>query len=401
MNVLFLSLLDFDDINQSNIYTDLLCEFVKNGHFVYAISPVEKRNNREVLSKKHDMYQIIKPCVGNITNTPIVEKGLALLQFSSEIIQCIKKEIREAEIDLFLLATPPVTNDAIIKYVKMSYKARIYLLLKDIWPGNIFKVKLPGGIVTQTCVHIFFRKHEKKLYKLSDYIGCMSPANVKYVLKNNPGLDASKIHINPNSIRPKTICVSKDERKRIREKYMIPNDKICLVYGGTLGPGQDIYNVIDCLRKCKDVDCHFFIAGRGIQASLLEDYIANEKPTNVTYTSWIPKEEYRQVLAACDVGLVFLRYNSNTPSFPSRLLSYMEVGIPVISCTSVASDMNKVIESGKFGWGSYSNNPDSFYDAVSKCLSSDIIEYGSNSRRYLEEHYTSDISYRIIVESIS
>lgn len=401
MNVLFLSLLDFDDINQSGIYTDVLREFIKNGHYVYAISPVEKRNKREIHYEKHDGYQIVKPCVGNITNTPIFEKGLSLLRFSREIIQCIKKEIGEAEINLFILATPPVTNDVIINFVKRTYKSKIYLLLKDIWPGNIFKVKLPGGIFTQTCVHLFFRKHERRLYELSDYIGCMSPANMEYVLKNNHWLDPQKVHINPNSICPEDVHIAKHEKNQIREKYNIPIDKICFVYGGTLGPGQDIQNVINCLRKCNNADYHFFIAGRGIQEKLVTDYIKDEKPENVTYSPWIPKEEYKRVLAACDVGLVFLRYNSNTPSFPSRILSYMEIGLPIISCTSAVSDMNRIIEEGGFGWGSYSNNPDSFYDAINKCLSSDIQTFGQASRKYLMDNYTSEISYSIIMDSYS
>ncbi len=42
MNVLFLKLSGFESLKERGIYTDLLREFVKNGHFVYAVSPVEK-----------------------------------------------------------------------------------------------------------------------------------------------------------------------------------------------------------------------------------------------------------------------------------------------------------------------------------------------------------------------
>lgn len=397
MNVLFLSLLDYDCLEQSNIYTDVLMEFVKNGHFVYAISPIEYRNRRKLIINNHIGYQIIKPCVGNITNTPVFEKGTALFKFSKQIIHCIEKEIGDKQIDLFIVATPPVTNDIVIKYVKKKYQAKIYLLLKDIWPGNIFKVRLPGGIITQMIVHIFFRKHEKCLYRISDYIGCMSLANVEYVLKNNLDLPPEKVHINPNSIKPKKNNISLEEKQQIRKKYHIPENKLCFVYGGTLGPGQDIKNVVKCLKKCKKLDCHFLIVGRGMEATLITEYIETEQPENVTYSPWIPKDEYKRVLAACDVGLVFLRYNSNTPSFPSRILSYMELGLPIISCTSKVSDLNRVIEEGKFGWGSFSNDPNSFYYAVCRCMGSDLNAYKKRSRKYLEENYTAEKSYNIII----
>lgn len=400
MNVLFLSLLDFDSISQENIYTDVLREFVSNGHFVYVISPVEKRNHREIKKVESTGYKIIKPSVGNITDTPVFEKGVSLLRFSSQIISCIEKHINGSPIDLFLVATPPVTNDVIIKYIKKKYRARVYLMLKDIWPGNIFKVPLPGGVITQTGVHLFFRHHEKKLYALSDYIGCMSPANVKYVLENNPGLKPGKVHVNPNSISPVRVNVSDEEKRLLRKKYGIPNDRRCLVYGGTLGPGQDISNVVACLRACKDLDCFFFIAGRGVQEDLIKDYIEKEHPNNVGYSPWIAKEEYKKVVASCDIGLVFLRYNSNTPSFPSRILTYMEQGLPVITCTSAVSDMNETVESGAFGWGAFSNDPNSFYKAVVQCLAANLELYRTNSIKYLDDNYLSKMSYNIIMNKL-
>lgn len=58
MNVLFLTLLDFNSIDEHNIYTDLLREFVKHGHEVYVISPVERRKNRKqnCLGEKKQQY---------------------------------------------------------------------------------------------------------------------------------------------------------------------------------------------------------------------------------------------------------------------------------------------------------------------------------------------------------
>lgn len=43
MNILFLTVVEFDNIDEHGIYTDLLREFVKRGHKVYAVSPVERR----------------------------------------------------------------------------------------------------------------------------------------------------------------------------------------------------------------------------------------------------------------------------------------------------------------------------------------------------------------------
>lgn len=398
MNVLFLSLADFNSLDQPGIYTDLLREFVRQGHKVIAISPIQKRNNRTVDNLSEDNCRIIKPLIGNITDTPFFEKAVSLLSVERLFINCIKDNIGDATIDLFIVATPPVTNDVVINYVKTKYKSKVYLLLKDIWPGNIFKVKMPGGIFTKTFVHLFFKRHEKKLYSLCDQIGCMSQANVDYVIAHTKGLVSSKVHINPNSINPAPVKeIGIRERNEIRSQFGIPADKICFIYGGTLGPGQDINNVVECLRLCEHLDCHFMVVGRGLQQEVIKKYIESEKPRNVSFADWIPKEQYEVLLRACDVGLIFLRYNSNTPSFPSRLLSYMEARLPIVSCVSSVTDLNEVVEAGKFGWGSYSNSPESFFEAVEKCLLSDLNQYKMNSRCYLEENYTVSKSYDIIM----
>lgn len=46
MNLLFLTLLDFDSINEHNIYTDLLREFCNYGHKMYVIAPIEHRSGK-------------------------------------------------------------------------------------------------------------------------------------------------------------------------------------------------------------------------------------------------------------------------------------------------------------------------------------------------------------------
>jgi hypothetical protein len=49
-------------------------------------------------------------------------------------------------------------------------------------------------------IYKYFRKKEEELYKISDYIGCLSKANVKFILNNNNFIKTEKIEINPNTI---------------------------------------------------------------------------------------------------------------------------------------------------------------------------------------------------------
>ena len=86
-----------------------------------------------------------------------------------------------------------------IRFLKERDHCATYLLLKDIFPQNAVDIGLmkEGGFVYKR-----FRGKEKLLYALSDRIGCMSPANVEYLLAHNPEIAPEKVHVNPNSICP-------------------------------------------------------------------------------------------------------------------------------------------------------------------------------------------------------
>ena len=47
MNVLFLSLGKYWSMKESEGYTDLLREFIRNGHKIYVLSPIERREGKK------------------------------------------------------------------------------------------------------------------------------------------------------------------------------------------------------------------------------------------------------------------------------------------------------------------------------------------------------------------
>ena len=93
-----------------------------------------------------------------------------------------------------------------------------YLLLKDIFPQNAVDL----GMLTKDGLKGFlyrsFREKEKDLYRISDYIGCMSPANVRYVIEHNPEVDPAIVEIAPNSYDvPSEIPVEYKDTAHIRQ----------------------------------------------------------------------------------------------------------------------------------------------------------------------------------------
>lgn len=392
MNVLFISSVEYNDLSSHNIYTDLLREFVKNEWNVFALSPRSDVSEPEMTSG--DKYTIFRPLIIKMQKVGHLKKAISLLTIESIYKRAIDKYVGSNSLDLVLYATPPVNIVGVVEYVKRKHKAKTYLLLKDIWPDGIADL---GAIKRGGLIYRYFRNLEKRLYAVSDRIGCMSPANVEYVLKHNPEVEASKVEVCPNCIEVQDVSVTAEEREQLRRKYGIPLDKKVFVYGGNLGKPQGVPFIIDCLRACQDIDdAFFFIVGSGTDYCLLDGFVKAEKPKNVRLLPSLPKDEYDHMLAACDVGLIFLDHRFTIPNFPSRLLSYMQAGLPVLACTDTATDIGKVITEGGFGWWCESNDAEGFVERVKQCLNDRFNNERQSALDVLREEYCVSDSYKVI-----
>ena len=401
MNVLFLTLVEFETLQDRNIYTDLLREFVKNGHRVYAISPAEKRKHIETHLVKEENTVILRLQIGNTQKTNIIEKGISTVLIEPTYKKAIKKFFSNVKFDLILYSTPPITLVSAIEYVKKRDNAKTYLLLKDIFPQNAVDIGMMSTTGIRGLLYRHFRRQEKRLYGISDKIGCMSQANVDYVIKHNPEVDVKKVEVCPNSIEVVDKSVNESTREQIRMKYGIPLDKKVFVYGGNLGKPQGIPFFIECVKKCRDIEgVFFFIIGDGTEYGMIEDYARTSRQENMKLMKSLPKEDYDSMVGACDVGMIFLDHRFTIPNFPSRLLSYMQAKLPVLAVTDINTDIGDVIDKGRFGWWSESDDAYSVSQLISSIKDENYFEKGNNGFQYLKQNYsakkTADIIIRII-----
>ena len=398
MNVLFLTLLNFESLQERTIYTDLLREFVKNGHNVYAVSPVEKRLNQKTHLIEEKNAKILRLQIGNTQKTNLIEKGISTVKIEPTFKRGIKKYFSSVKFDLILYSTPPITLVSAIKYIKRRDNAKTYLLLKDIFPQNAVDIGMLSKSGIRGLLYRHFRKQEKKLYAISDRIGCMSQANVEYVVKHNPEIEKVKVEVCPNSIEVIDKSVDEITRNNIREKYEIPLDKTVFIYGGNLGKPQGIPFLIECLKRCSNIlDVFFLVVGDGTEYGKLEKYIITSGQKNVKLMKRLPKEDYDTMVGACDVGMIFLDHRFTIPNFPSRLLAYMQAKLPVLAVTDRNTDIGEVIVKNGFGWWCESNDSKGFHELVLTIVKeSNIKTMGENSYRLLEDRYSTSQGYEII-----
>ena len=405
MRILFLTIGAVYNFSHSGAYTDLLKKFAKEGHKVYVVGALEKRNGRATELGIEEGINVLRVRVGNITKTNLIEKGISTLTLGYLYKKAIDKYWGQFSFDLILYTTPPITIAGLVSKLKKKYNAYTYLLLKDIFPQNAIDIGILSPKGWKGIVYRYFKYIERQLYSISDKIGCMSNANIDFILKNNKEIAKDKIELCPNTID----FVHESEIHRddaILEKYKIPKDKYLLLYGGNFGKPQNVDYVIEAIDRCSDIEAvHFILCGSGTEFSKIDLYIKNANPKHVTIIDCLlPYEEYSCLVASCDVGLLFLDYRFTIPNFPSRLLDYMNYGLPVIAATDINTDVGRIIMEENFGWWVESKNPQEFRNLISsifesKQIEDELQEKSRNARNCLKRNYVTDVAYNAIVRA--
>lgn len=376
-------------------------KFRNEGHDVYIIYPRERRLGLPTELKEDIRVHTLGVKTLNVTKTNVIEKGIGQVLLEYQFKKALRRYFSYVKFDIILYSTPPITFTKVIKYArKRNPHAFSYLLLKDIFPQNAADIGLLTTSGLKGLLYKSFRRKEKDLYKISDYIGCMSPANVKYILEHNPEINPDIVEIAPNSY---DIPANSQQptTNNIREKYNLPTDRPIFIYGGNMGKPQGIPFMLECMKAVKNrEDCHFLIVGSGTEYPMLESWVNSEKPKAVSLFKYLPKQEYNALANSCDVGMIFLDYRFTIPNYPSRLLPYIMEHKPIIAVTDPNCDTGTIAEENGYGYYSPSNSVEEFVKTVDKMLSSDIKQMGENAYQFFLNNYTTEYTYNTIMKHV-
>lgn len=392
MNVLFITPSFPKEKDGQNIYTDLSEEISKK-HKLTVVVAEEKKKIDETKINKERGFDVLRVKVGNLYSVSFMEKGISFITMQSKMKKAIKKYLSNEKYNLVLFMAPPVTFGSVVKFAMKKYKAKSYLMQKDIFPQNAVDLKIMSK---KNPIYWYFKYKEKIMYKTASVIGCMSEGNIKYLLDNNKFLDKSKMEIFPNTIKTKSIQA---QNNNIREKYGISKEKVLATYGGNFGKPQGVNYIMKIINEYKnDERVVFLFCGKGTEKQKLFNYIKENKFKNVITQDFIPREEYVELLKQTDIGLVFLDHRFTIPNIPSRTLAYYEYSIPIMAATDENTDYKDIIRDTNSGLWCESKEVEDFKEQFDKLLDSKELrkKMGQNGRKYLEKELTVQKSVEIL-----
>ncbi|ASG29166.1 glycosyltransferase family 4 protein [Fusobacterium polymorphum] len=348
MNILYLSAVPFKIDENPSIYTDLIQELDNFGDQITVVSIDSSLKPFQIKKVRKKNIDLIYIGSFQLYNVNIFRKGLSILSLPFFMRRAIKK-LNLKKFEVILYETPPITWAGIVEEIKKTSKIKSFLMLKDIFPQNAADI---GLMKKNSFVFNYFKRKEELLYRVSDYIGCMSNGNIDYVLENNPEILKEKVYYFPNT-----------KKDTGNGNIDFEKENLQFVYGGNMGLPQGVLNIAPAISYFKnDKDIEFIFVGKGTEWSKINEYFKGQK--NVKVLESLPREKYEELLSNCDAGFIFLDSRFTIPNYPSRTLAYLEKGIPIIAATDKNTDIKDLILDNEVGLWSCSDDINSLIENI-------------------------------------
>lgn len=252
---------------------------------------------------------------------------------------------------------------------------------QDLFPQSIIDL----GLLKNPLGIWMLETMERFVYAHAPRITVHSPGNRDHVLRK--GAAPEGVRVVPNWVD--TDFIRPGERMNsFREEHDLGDDFI-VSFAGVLGYSQDLDVVLEAADLLRDEDdVTWLIVGDGVEKARLWKKARDMALDNVRFVPMQPKERYPAVLHASDLGLATLHADVKTPVVPSKILSIMAAGLPVVAALPVSGDAPDLIEAGECGLCLPPEDPQALAQAVLKLYhDSTLCEIlGRAGRRYAENH---------------
>jgi colanic acid biosynthesis glycosyl transferase WcaI len=255
--------------------------------------------------------------------------------------------------------------------------------IQDLFPQSAIDL----GVLRNPLLIRIFKGLESFLYRGGDLITVHSTGNRQHVF--NMGGNSHKVTVIPNWIDIEAITPSSRQNK-LRSDLGL-NDHFIVSFAGIMGYSQDLETIMQCAHRLKAYkNIAFLLVGDGVEQPTLLKMAKDNDLDNVYFLPMQPKEKYPEVLNASDLCLVTLRKEVLTPVVPSKILSIMAAGRPVLASLPLEGDAPRLISEAKAGICIPPGDPEAMAETILQLCQNDRLrsEMGTNGRRYAVEQFS-------------
>ncbi len=179
------------------------------------------------------------------------------------------------------------------------------------------------------------------------------------------------------------------------------NGKFVVMYAGNIGLSQGLEHVLTAAEILKgDRDIQFVFVGDGADRENLLRQVGERRLTNVQFIPYQSRDRLPQVLATADVSLVTLKNGIALDALPSKTLSILASGRPVLVSADEQSEVCDLIKKADAGFCIPPESPILLANKILELKSNKQLQkcFGKNGRTWAENNHSPLVGTKRIEE---
>ncbi|WP_419194164.1 glycosyltransferase family 4 protein [Novipirellula herctigrandis] len=275
---------------------------------------------------------------------------------------------------------PPIFGAALAQFAAGIIRAKFIYHLQDIHP----EVAWVGGQLRKSFVPRLLRWVDARTCRKADHVVVLSTDMAESIRKRteNPN---SPVHVIQNYNLP-----DYSERLDVPEGFKKKPGIFRLLFAGNVGHFQNLDKLVAATSLVgEEHEFELVIMGDGKAKPELQKQVANNNNKRVVFLPYQPLSIAEPLMSEADLCVVSLLPDVYRYAFPSKLITYMSQGCPVLVLAESESELGRFPERYKIGYSCSQESVDQIARTIEFAIASasDRAEFSERSQQAWQDFF--------------
>ena len=285
--------------------------------------------------------------------------------------------------DVLLVVSPPLGLAVTAILLSLLWRVPYVFDVEDLQPDSAGDLgMLPGWLVK------LLYGLESAAYRHARLVTTLTPSMRQRIV--GKGVVEGKVELLEPRMDSSLIDLSPEEGKAFRRRHDMGKEFL-VTHSGNMGVKQGLDVVLEAAALNRsDKSILFVFVGDGADCERIRHRTDELVLDNVRFLPLLDEADFRGLLAASDVCLVVQQKSVSEIVFPSKVVTYLAAGRPIVASVNCDCEVARVVRESGAGKVADAGNPETLMAAIRELRTEDLEAMGRSAQRYAQLRWTSE-----------
>jgi len=312
----------------------------------------------------------------------VVNSKKRILHEASFLASSFARALGSGRPDLIYAISPPLGLALTASTLARLWRVPFVFDVMDLQPDAAVELGMMKG---QRLIEALYRL-ERLGYERAALVATITEGMRQRIVEK--GIDPAKVVLFPP--RADSALYTLRERcdgEAFRQRHGLQG-KLIVSHSGNMGVKQGLEVIHEAAARSRQrPDIHYLFVGDGAMRPQLEEQARARSLGNVLFLPLLGGDEFQQMLAATGIALITQQRVVSNIVFPSKTVTLLCAGCPVIASVNSESEVARVVVNSKAGVVVEPENADALFDAIDQLSSSPetLARMSLEARQFADE----------------